>query len=191
MQWHWGNIGSFLAGLSTVIIAVAALVRSPGALRDWRARQNAEADAARARGEIDRAQAEEVALARRRTLSGWSPGGVTSFTTLVVTDPAELEQAARELSEHRPGTDGPSSAYVVLRVDEGVVAVSRARDLRAMIQQEGFVGRLPTLAEREALEKGFEALGVQPSMRWAPRALCQRQSARFLSKPASRRSSNT
>jgi len=36
MQWHWGNIGSMLAGLSTIIIAVAALIRSPGVLRDWR-----------------------------------------------------------------------------------------------------------------------------------------------------------
>jgi hypothetical protein len=44
MQWHWGNTGSMLAGLSA-IIAVAALIRSPGVLRDWRARQDAEADA--------------------------------------------------------------------------------------------------------------------------------------------------
>jgi hypothetical protein len=51
MQWHWGNIGSMLAGLLALIIAVAALIRSPGALRDWRTRQLVEADAARARAE--------------------------------------------------------------------------------------------------------------------------------------------
>jgi len=44
-----------LAGLSALFIAVAALIRSPGALRDWRARQLAEADAARAHAEADRA----------------------------------------------------------------------------------------------------------------------------------------
>lgn len=46
MQWHRGNIGSMLAPLPALIIAVAALIRSPGTLRDWRARQLAEADAA-------------------------------------------------------------------------------------------------------------------------------------------------
>jgi hypothetical protein len=34
MEWHWGNIGSMLQGLSVVVIAIAALVRSPAALRD-------------------------------------------------------------------------------------------------------------------------------------------------------------
>jgi hypothetical protein len=29
LTWHWGNIGSFLAGLSTVAIAVGALIRGP------------------------------------------------------------------------------------------------------------------------------------------------------------------
>ena len=32
MQWHWGNIGSAVAGLSAFVIAVAALIRSPAAL---------------------------------------------------------------------------------------------------------------------------------------------------------------
>jgi hypothetical protein len=164
---HWGNIGSFLAGLSTVIIAFAALFRSPGALRDWRARQRAEEDAARARAGADQEQAEEMRLERRRTLLGWSPGGVLTFTTAVVTDPAELEQAARELATHKPGTDGPTSRYVVLRVDEGGDDTGRGRDLRALIQEQGFVCRLPTLAEREALEKGFEVLGTKPAMHWA------------------------
>jgi hypothetical protein len=35
MQWHWGNIGSVLAGLSTVAIAVGALIRGPAVVRSW------------------------------------------------------------------------------------------------------------------------------------------------------------
>jgi hypothetical protein len=35
MQWHWGNIGSMLAGLSTILIAVAALIRGPAVVRSW------------------------------------------------------------------------------------------------------------------------------------------------------------
>src|SRR5580658_836143 len=100
MQWHWGNIGSMLAGLSTIIIAVAALIRSPGVLRDWRARQGAEAD---------RAQAEGVALDRRRTLLGWSPHGVETYTVALVTGTEEMKRAVAELAG-----GGPTS-YVILR----------------------------------------------------------------------------
>jgi len=46
-------------------------------------------------------------------LSGWLPGGVETYTVAPVTDPAEMEQAARELS------GGGPTGYVVLRVDEG------------------------------------------------------------------------
>lgn len=163
MQWHWGNIGSFLAGLSTVIIAVAALIRAPGALRDWRARQGAEADAAKARADVDREQAEEIRLERRRTLSGWSPGGVESYTVALVTDPAEIERAAAELN------GGGPTAYVILRVDEGEYGSdNRGRDLRALIDREHYLTRVPTAAEREALDKGFEVLGVQPAFRASP-----------------------
>jgi hypothetical protein len=56
---HWGNIGSFLAGLSTVVIALAALIRGPAALRDWRAWQRAQADPAHE-------EAERIRLERRR-----------------------------------------------------------------------------------------------------------------------------
>jgi hypothetical protein len=69
MQWHWGNMGSFLAGLSTVIITIAALKQGPAALRDWRARLRAEAEA-------ERENSETVRLERRRYLSGWSAHGV-------------------------------------------------------------------------------------------------------------------
>lgn len=156
MQWHWGNIGSMLAGLSTIIIAMAALIRSPGALRDWRARQAAEADAAKARAEADREAAEQARLERRRTLLGWSPGGVETYSVAEVTDPDELEQAAQELRA------GDPSAYVIVRVNEGEhSSANRARSLRMLAAQQGYFCRPPTLAEREALEKGFEVLGVQ------------------------------
>ena len=131
--WHWGNIGSFLAGLSTVVIAVAALVRSPGALRDFRTRQAAQADAARAQAELAREQAEETRLERRRTLQGWSPGGVETYTVALVTDPAEMDRAAAE-----PAGGGPTG-YIVLRVDEGEYSsVNRGRDLRALIERQRY-----------------------------------------------------
>jgi hypothetical protein len=155
MQWHWGNIGSMLAGLSTIIIAVAALIRS-GVLRDWRARQGAEADAARARAEADRAQAEAVALDRRRTLLGWSPHGVETYTVALVTGTEEMERAVAEVTG-----SGPTS-YVILRVDEGEYgSANRGNDLRRLIDEQHFLCRPPTVAEREALEKGRGMLGTQ------------------------------
>ena len=159
---HWGNIGSMLAGLSTVIIAVAALIRGPAALRDWRTRQGAEADAARARAGADLEKAEEIRLERRRTMLGWSPGGVETYTVDLVTDPAEVERAARELAE------GGTSSYVVLRIAEGEGSVNRRNDLSRLVEREHLVCRPPTAAEREALDKGFEALGVQPAFCASP-----------------------
>lgn len=76
MQWHWGNIGSMLAGLSTIVIALAALKQGPAAVRAWLDRQAADAEEARARAAALSADAEERRLERRRTLLGWSPGGV-------------------------------------------------------------------------------------------------------------------
>jgi hypothetical protein len=76
MQWHWGNIGAMLAGLSAIAVAVGALIRGPAVIRAWLDRQGAEAEEARARAEGLRAEAEERRLERRRTLLGWSPGGV-------------------------------------------------------------------------------------------------------------------
>jgi hypothetical protein len=128
MQWHWGNIGSFLAGLSTVIIAVAAVIRGPAVIRAWLARQAGEAEAARARAEADREQAEAIRFERRRTLLGWSPGGVETYTVALVTDLAEMDRAAAEL------VGGGPTAYVVLRVDEGEYgSENRGRDLRMLI----------------------------------------------------------
>jgi hypothetical protein len=71
--WHpgRGNIGSALPGLSTLVIAIAALVRGPAALRDcdWRARERAQAQAANE-------EAETIQLDCRRGLTGWSDHGV-------------------------------------------------------------------------------------------------------------------
>lgn len=146
MEWHWGNIGSALAGLSTVIIAVAALIRSPGALRDWRDRQRALAEAARE-------QAETIRLERRRGLSGWSRGMVAVYNASVVTEKAELARAASELAS------GQLTEYVVLRVHEG------ADSLRRLIGQDGYIARRPTTGELEALEKGLEVMGVPRAAR--------------------------
>ena len=49
----------------------------------------------------------------RRTLLGWSPGGVETYTVALVTDAAEMDQAKAELTGSGP------TGYVVLRVDEG------------------------------------------------------------------------
>jgi hypothetical protein len=163
MQWHYGNIGSMLAGLSTIAIAVGALIRGPAVVRSWLDRQAADADEARARAEALRAEAEERRLERRRTLLGWSPGGVEAYMVALVTDAAEMERAALEL------TGGGPTGYVILRVNEGAGDENRGRSLRMLIDEQQELCRSPTVAEREALEKGFEVLGVQVAHHW-PRA---------------------
>lgn len=161
MQWHWGNVGSMLAGLSTIVIAAGALIRGPAVIRSWLDRQAADAEEACARAEELHADAEERRLERRRTLLGWSPGGVETYGVALVTDPEELQQAAAELSG-----DGPS-AYAVIRIAEGGGAdVNRGTELRRLVGEQGLLCRAPTVAEREAVEKGFEVLGVSPAMHW-------------------------
>ena len=152
MQWHWGNIGSALAGASTVLIAVGAFIRSPAALRDWRARQRAEAEAARE-------QAETIRLERQRHLSGWSAHGVATFGVALITDESELSRAAHSLAGDYRGHPSP---YVVLRVTEsgGAGDLNRAHDLRQVIQQEGCISRPPTAGEIEALRKGLDAMEI-------------------------------
>ena len=74
----------------------------------------------------------------------------------LVTDPAEMDRAKAELTGCGP------TAYVVLRVDEGEsTSLNRGNDLRMLIDGQGLPCRPPTLSEREALDKGFAALGVQ------------------------------
>jgi hypothetical protein len=155
MQWHWGNIGAMLAGLSAIVVAIGALIRGPAVIRAWLDRQAADSEEARARAEALHGDAEERRLERRRTLLGWSPGGVETYTVALVTDPAEMDQAKAEL------TGGGPTGYVVLRVDEGEGTVNRGRSLRMLIEEQRLLCRPPTAAEREALEAGFEALGIR------------------------------
>jgi len=160
MQWHYGNIGSMLAGLSTILIAVAALIRGPAVIRSWLDGKAADAEGvARARAAALRGEAEERRLERRRTLLGWSPGGVETYTVALVTDPAEMDRAKAEL------TGGSPTGYAVLRVDESTGSFNRGLSLRTLIEEQHFLGRPPTVGEREALEKGFEALGVRTARR--------------------------
>jgi len=144
-----------LAGLSAMVIAVGALIRGPAIVRSWLERQGADAEEARARAAALREDAEERRLERRRTLLGWSSGGVETYTVALVTDPAEMDRAKAELAR------GGASGYVLLRVDERDSDVSRGRSLRMLIEEQHFLCRPPTAAEREALEAGFEALGVR------------------------------
>jgi hypothetical protein len=159
MGWHWGNIGSFLAGLSTVAIAVAALIRGPAALRDWRARQRAEAEAARE-------EAGDMRLERRRYLSGWSPGSVATFKVTPVTQAAELARAGHQLTRQPL-----NSAYVMLRISEGGTQhdAARAEDLRQIIRAGQHISRPPAAGELEAAERG--------STRWGSRWPSQRELA--------------
>jgi hypothetical protein len=148
MEWHWGNIGSFLAGLSTVAIAVAALRQGPAAVRAWIDRQRAQAEASRE-------EAQTIRLERQRYLSGWSGHGIDTFGVTLVADDDEREQAARSLAGGHP------SPYVILRVSEGGQGdLNRAWSLRQIIEREGYISRPPTTGEREALEKGLDAMGI-------------------------------
>ena len=160
-MWHWGEHRELPCRLVDGRHRSRRVGPLPGALRDFRTRQAAQADAARAQAELAREQAEETRLERRRTLQGWSPGGVETYTVALVTDPAEMHRAAAELA------GGGPTGYIALRVDEGEYSsVNRGRDLRALIQRQRYLCRLPSNAEREALEKGFEALGVQVAGHW-------------------------
>lgn len=102
MQWHWGNIGSALAGLSTLVVAVAALIRGPAVVRAWTDRLHAQADTAHQ-------EAETIRLERQRYLHGWSRHGVDTYEVALVSDADELTQAIQEIGSGNP------TAYVVVR----------------------------------------------------------------------------
>lgn len=94
---------------------------------------------------------------RRRSLYGWSPGGLATYTVALVTSAAEIDRARDEL------TSGAPSDYVIMRVaesDEKYGNVNRALSLRQLIETEGLVSRAPAAGEREAMEVGLDALGV-------------------------------
>jgi len=150
-----GNIGSFLAGLSTVIIAIAALKQGPAVVRAW-------IDRTRAQAEEVREEAETIRLERHRHLSGWSADGVWTYEVTLVTAKDELEQAARELS------GGEATAYVVLRATQGGSGdVNAAASLRHLVEQAATSpGRRPLARSRHCaralMRWAFPALGTYP-----------------------------
>lgn len=161
MQWHWGNIGSFLAGLAGLIAALFAVygvIRyGPAWLRDSRARQQAQAAAARAQEALAVEQAEQIRLGRHRHLHGWSPHGIHTYGVALVTSPREMATAGKELA-----AGGPAD-YVILRVAESPEKhgnANRAHSLRQIIETEGYISRPPAVGEREALENGLDGMGI-------------------------------
>jgi hypothetical protein len=147
---HYGNIGAFLGGISALIIAVAALIRSPAALRAWIGAQNAKRELAE--DELAAAQRE-----RRRNLDGWSMGTVNSFRVVPATDQADVAEACDAL------LSGSRSPCVVLRIaesDDDDRNAGRAAELVRLVEREGFIARRPDAGEREALEAGLVTLGI-------------------------------
>jgi hypothetical protein len=147
----WGNIGSLLGGLAAIGLAIAAVITGTAGLGDWRAKQREQAAVARE-------EAENIRLDRQRVLLGWSSHGVAVYGVKLVTEPAEMDNARRQLSSNRP-TD-----YVILRVSESANGnENRALSLRQLIETTGYLARAPERGEYEALELGRRALLDNPS----------------------------
>lgn len=159
MQWHWGNIGSAAGGIAALIATVAAVygvIRyGPAWLHDSRERQQAQSAAAREQEALAREQAEQSRLDRHRLLNGWSGHGIDTFSVALVTATEEMNRARDEL------TGGGPTEYVILRVAEGPGNANRALSLRQLIETEGAISRPPSAGEREALETGLNAMGIQ------------------------------
>jgi len=131
--------------------------QGPAWLQALRERESAQTDAAREQADLAHEQAEQIRLDRRRSLQGWSRGGLATYAVTLVTSAAEMDRARDEL------VSGAPSDYVVLRVaesDEKYGNVNRAHSLRQLIETEGLVSRAPTVGEREALETGLDTMGV-------------------------------
>ena len=168
MQWHWGNIGSAVAGLAALLAAIFAvygvIMYGPAWLRDSRARQKAQAAAADAQADLAREQASQIRLERRRAVHGWSPGGWDTFSVALVTSAHEMDVARAQL------TGAGGSTYVILEVtprDDDLTldglpgaAVGHAGRLRKIIESDCLISRAPTRGEREAIEAGCDALGI-------------------------------
>jgi hypothetical protein len=137
-----------MAGLSAMVIALAAIRHGPAAVRAWIGARRAETEAAQA-------EAETIRLSRQRALWGWSANGVETYGVELVTEKEELEQASAELASGRP------TAYIVLRVSESTFDNSgRGHSLRQLVKHEKLISRAPTTGEREALETGLDTLGI-------------------------------
>jgi hypothetical protein len=149
MQWHWGNIGPFLAGLSTVVIALAAVRQGPAAVRAWTEAKHAQAEQAAE-------EAETIRLERRRGLEGWSANGVNTYPVALVTEPEEIDAARDQLASGGP------TACVVLRVTGATEggSINMADNLRQRIDRDGYIARAPTTGEAEAIRNGLDKMGV-------------------------------
>jgi hypothetical protein len=163
---HWGNAGAAVARVRRAHRGHRRHGRSDQVraawIRDARKREQARAREAEAQASLAREQEKQIVLDRRRSLNGWSPGGLDTFAAALVTTGEEMDQAREEL------ICGGRARYVILRIDEGDPqggSVNRALRLRQIIENEGLISRPPSAGEREALEAGLDALGIP----WAGR----------------------
>jgi hypothetical protein len=140
-----GNLGSFVSGVVALALGLVALVSGSAGLKDWRAKQ-------RQQKALADEQTNDIRLARRRVLDGWTPGGVEVYGVALLTEPDEMGQAVKNL------TAGGPSEYVLLRVAEGGSNVNRAHSLRNLIKNSGYIARAPEKGEYEALEAGRRVL---------------------------------
>lgn len=143
---HWGNFGSAVGGIATLILALIAVAAGTAGLSDWRQKQRAQRDLARE-------QRLAIELDRRRSLLGWSQAGVNVYGVTLVVEPNEMSRAVAELSEIGP-TD-----YVILRVSESDNGnANRAESLRNLITTDRRIARTPSDGEFEALQEGRKIL---------------------------------
>ena len=170
MQWHWGNIGSAIAGiavgLSLVIGAAYALItgQGPAWLREARDRARAQAEQAREQAALAAEERREIELGRERELYGWGGAGGWGevYRVALVTDPSEMDTARQELAA--PNTP---SRYVILRVDEHPDPLSnaeRGRTLRQLVETSGLLSRAPKAGEYEVLRGAALALAAKERM---------------------------
>jgi hypothetical protein len=170
MQWHWGNIGSAAAGLAVFAtaafgIAWALITRQgPAWIQDNRDRARAQADQARAQTALADEERKEIELERDRVLYGWAGAGSAGevYSVALVTDPAEMETARRELA----AVPAAPSQYVILRVAEHPDPfgnANRAHALRQLIETSGLLSRAPKAGGYEALRVAARALQKRAS----------------------------
>jgi hypothetical protein len=132
-----GNLGDFLGGVGAFLLFLIAVLNGPSAWGDWRSVQQAK------KRHLDE-QANQIRLDRERHHFGWRRGMHSVYRVRNVTDPDEINRAARELAI------GGSSTYALVQVED---SVNRANDLRRWIDVDGYIAQPPTDVEYQALEK--------------------------------------